>query len=310
MASVSRFALSSRRAAARHAWRIVADGGEPGAPEPAALAGGTVAEVDELYFNTPARRKFLKSEATEFGRCEEVFSRMALSRPDVAFSLTHNGRRVAHWAPDTLVRRAEAVLGEDFARHAVAVSAASGQVRIVGLAAAPGYTRAARDAQYFYVNGRFVRDKVAAHAIREAYADVLHHDRHAAFVLFLDIDPRLVDVNVHPAKTEVRFRESGAVHQFILHAVARALAAPISGAGASAAVPGVAGAIGVPGTAGVPPASPVAAGSDASATSRGFWPQAAFRGEQASLAVPQPVARYVLVAVELRPVQDRVHPNL
>ena len=278
IASVSRFALVSRRAEARHAWRIAADGGAPGAAEPAALASGTVAEVDELYFNTPARRKFLKSEATEFGRCEEVFSRMALSRPDVAFSLSHNGRRVAHWSPDTLARRATAVLGEGFARHAVAVSSVSGQVRIEGLAAAPGFTRAARDVQYFYVNGRFVRDKVAAHAIREAYADVMHHDRHPAYVLFLEIDPRLVDVNVHPAKTEVRFRESGAVHQFVLHAVARALASPIGGGNTAPAAPA--------------PSWPPP--SDSRAAIGTGLPAASALGfrEQGSLAVAQPAARY------------------
>ena len=270
IASVSRFALASRREGARHAWRVAADGGAVAPAEPAALASGTVVEVEELYFNTPARRKFLKSEATEFGRCEEVFSRMALSRPDVAFSLSHNGRRVAHYAPEALDRRAASVLGEEFSRSAVAVRSESTSTRLTGLAAAPGFTRASRDAQFFYVNGRFVRDKVAAHALREAYADVLHHDRHPAYVLFLEVDPRLVDVNVHPAKTEVRFRESGAVHQFVLHAVSRALAAPIGGAKRSGATA-------------VPPAP----------SGAGYPIPAAFLGaQQATLAVAQPSPRY------------------
>jgi DNA mismatch repair protein MutL len=227
--AVSRLALTSRRAGERHAWRIACDGGVLSGVEPAALAGGTTVEVEDLYYNTPARRKFLKSEATEFARCDEAFSRLALSRPAVAFSLAHNGRRVAHLVPGSPRDRAGAIVGEEFARDAVEVLASGPTVRLSGFVAAPGSTRASRDAQYLFVNGRFVRDKVVAHAIREAYADVLHHDRHPAYVLFLDADPRLVDVNVHPAKTEVRFRDSGAVHQFVFHALARALAAPLAG---------------------------------------------------------------------------------
>ena len=228
--AVSRLAITSRRAGDRHAWRVACDGGALAPVEPAALAGGPTVEVEELYFNTPARRKFLKSETTEFARCEEAFSRVALSRPAVAFSLTHNGRRVAHLAPASPRGRTAGVVGADFADSAVEVEASGASVRISGLVAAPGFTRASRDAQYLFVNGRFVRDKVLSHAIREAYADVLHHDRHPAYVLFLDIDPRLVDVNVHPAKTEVRFRDAGALHQFVFHALSRALAVPLAGA--------------------------------------------------------------------------------
>jgi DNA mismatch repair protein MutL len=208
----------------RHAWRIACEAGAVSAVEPAALASGTTVEVEDLYFNTPARRKFLKSEATEFARCDEAFSRIALSRPQVAFSLSHNARRTAHLPPEGLRERAARLIGEDFAPAAVEVRADGSRVRLSGLAAPPGFTRASRDAQYLFVNGRFVRDKVVAHAIREAYADVLHHDRHPAYVLFLDIDPALVDVNVHPAKSEVRFRESSAMHQFVFHALSRALA--------------------------------------------------------------------------------------
>ena len=229
IASCSRLALASRRAGERHAWRIACEGGTLSPVEPAALAAGTTVEVDELYFNTPARRKFLKSEATEFARCDEAFSRLALSRPQVAFSLTHNGRRVAHLAPSAARARASGVVGDDFAGSAVEVEARGTAVSLTGLIAAPGFTRATREAQYLFVNGRFVRDKVVAHAIRQAYADVLHHDRHPAYVLFLEVDPRLVDVNVHPAKSEVRFRDAGAVHQFVFHALARALASPLAG---------------------------------------------------------------------------------
>jgi DNA mismatch repair protein MutL len=229
--AVARLAIVSRRAADRHAWRIACEAGSVSAVEPAALAAGTTVEAEDLYFNTPARRKFLKSEATEFARCDEAYSRIALSRPGIAFSLTHNGRRSSHLPPEGLRERATRVVGDDFARDAIDVSSESSRARLTGLVAPPGFTLASREAQYLFVNGRFVRDKVVAHAIREAYADVLHHDRHPAYVLFLDVDPALVDVNVHPAKSEVRFRESNAMHQFVFHSLARALAAPLAAAG-------------------------------------------------------------------------------
>jgi DNA mismatch repair protein MutL len=222
--AVARLAIASRRAGDRHAWRIACDAGAVSAVEPAALAAGTTVEVEDLYFNTPARRKFLKSEATEFARCDEAYARIALSRPGVAFSLAHNGRRTSHLPPEDLRARAARVIGEDFSQAAVEVASEGSRARLAGLAAPPGFTRASREAQYLFVNGRFVRDKVVSHAIREAYADVLHHDRHPAFVLFLEVDPALVDVNVHPTKSEVRFRESSAMHQFVFHSLSKALA--------------------------------------------------------------------------------------
>jgi DNA mismatch repair protein MutL len=228
--AVARLAIASRREGERHAWRIACEAGVVSPVEPAALASGTAIDVEDLYFNTPARRKFLKSEATEFARCDEAFARIALSRPAVAFSLSHNARRTAHMSPESPRSRAARIVGDEFAAGAVEVRAESARLTLTGLAAAPGFTRASRDAQYLFVNGRFVRDKVVAHAIREAYADVLHHDRHPAYVLFLEIDPALVDVNVHPAKSEVRFRESNAVHQFVFHALSRAMSAPLAGA--------------------------------------------------------------------------------
>jgi DNA mismatch repair protein MutL len=227
--AVARLAIATRRSGERHAWRIACEAGHVSGIEPAALAAGTTVDVEDLYFNTPARRKFLKSEATEFARCEEAFSRIALSRPSVAFSLAHNGRRQYHLAPEAPRARAARVVGEDFAEAAVEIRSEAQRLALTGLAAAPGFTRGTRDAQYLFVNGRFVRDKVVAHAIREAYADVLHHDRHPAYVLFLEIDHALVDVNVHPAKSEVRFRDSSAVHQFVFHSLSRALAAPMAG---------------------------------------------------------------------------------
>jgi DNA mismatch repair protein MutL len=227
--SVSRLAIVSRQSGERNAWRIACDGGDVSAVEPAALAAGTTVEVEELFFNTPARRKFLKSEATEYARCDEAFARIALSRPDVAFALSHNGRRSAHMPPEDGRARAARIVGDDFAEGAVEVRAEGPRVRLYGLAAAPGFTRASRDAQFLYVNGRFIRDKVIAHAIREAYADVLHHDRHPAYVLFLEVDPALVDVNVHPTKSEVRFRDSRSMHGFVFHALSRAIAEPLAG---------------------------------------------------------------------------------
>jgi DNA mismatch repair protein MutL len=235
--AVARLSIASRRAGDRHAWRIACNAGAVSAVEPTALASGTTVEVEDLYFNTPARRKFLKSEATEFARCDEAFARIALSRPSVAFSLSHNGRRTSHLPPEELRRRVARVISDDFAQGAVDVRAEGPRARLAGLVAPPGFTRASRDAQFLFVNGRFVRDKVASHAIREAYADVLHHDRHPAYVLFLDMDPSAVDVNVHPTKSEVRFRESSAVHQLVFHSLTRALGAPGGPAVADRSVP-------------------------------------------------------------------------
>jgi DNA mismatch repair protein MutL len=227
--AVARLSISSRRTGERHAWRIACEAGNLSALEPAALAAGTTVDVEDLYFNTPARRKFLKSEATEGARCDEAFTRIALSRPSVAFALSTNGRRTSHLPPEEPRQRASRLVGEEFARDAVVVSGESARVRLSGLAAPPGFTRPNRDAQFLFVNGRFVRDKVVSHALREAYADVMHHDRHPAYVLFLEVDPALVDVNVHPTKSEVRFRDSGAIHQFVFHTLSRSLAAPIRG---------------------------------------------------------------------------------
>ncbi len=223
IAAVSRLELSSRIAQARHAWKIECCGGAMGKPEPSALSRGTSIEVQDLYFNTPARRKFLKTDATEFAHCEEVFKRVALSRAEAAFSLQHNGRAQWHLAAKDAASRVAAVLGEDFAGASVPLDEQSGALRLWGWAGLPAYSRGARDAQYFYVNRRFVRDKLLAHAIREAYHDILHHDRHPAFVLFLEIDPGLVDVNVHPTKIEVRFRDSRALHKFVYHSLNKAL---------------------------------------------------------------------------------------
>jgi DNA mismatch repair protein MutL len=223
IAAVSRFALASRAAGKPHAWRIEVDGGIVGSTAPAALADGTTVTVQELYFNTPARRKFLRTEGTEWGHCDEAFRRIALAHPDIGFTLRHNGRVVHRLQAHGRRARVAALLGGAFVEGAAVVDNEAGPLAIKGYAVQPAYATQV-SGQYAFVNGRHVRDRMLAHALREAYRDVLHHDRQPAYALWLSLDPRLVDVNVHPQKSEVRFRESGAVHQFVQHAVARALA--------------------------------------------------------------------------------------
>jgi len=237
IASVARVALTTRTEEAAHAWSLSAEGGAQGAAQPAAHPGGTSVEVNDLYFNTPARRKFLRTEATEFGHCEDVYKRIALSRPDVAFTLKHNGRVISHLPAGDAARRIAAVAGEEFAGAARALDEHSSGLRLSGLAGSPAFSRASRDAQFVFVNGRFVRDKLLAHALRQAYQDMLHGDRYPAYVLFLEVDPLGVDVNVHPAKTEVRFRDSRAIHQFVFHAVSKILSGSAAQAGAAAVQP-------------------------------------------------------------------------
>jgi DNA mismatch repair protein MutL len=233
IASVARLTLTSRSPAESHAWRLR----EGATVEPAALVQGTVIEAADLYFNTPARRKFLKSEATEFAHCDDVLRRMALARPEVAFNLTHNGAARRRLPAADLERRVREIFGDEFPAQARSVEAQAGPLRLTGFAALPAYSKASRDEQYFFVNGRFVRDKLLAHAAREAYADVLHGARHPAYVLFLSLDPAAVDVNVHPAKIEVRFRDARAIHQFVFHALTRALAEPLAAARTAAVHP-------------------------------------------------------------------------
>ena len=223
IASVAAVTLTSRTADGAHAWEL--EGSHQGTVVPSSGAHGTTVDVRDLYFNTPARRKFLKSEQTEFGHCAEVVRRIALARPDVAFTLTHNGRTVDHWMVTDMAKRSAQILGSTFEEARLALDEASGVLRLHGFAGLPTASKGRADSQYFYVNGRFVRDKLLVHAVRAAYEDVLHGDRFPSYVLALDLDPALVDVNVHPSKIEVRFRDSRAVHQFVFHAVQRALAA-------------------------------------------------------------------------------------
>ena len=229
LGAISRLTLTSRHTGggvdAPHAFCMQVLAGEMGAIEPAALARGTVIDAEDLFFNTPARRKFLKSEGTEFGHAEDAAIRVAMAFSHVAISLAHNGRRMWSYAPQTAAERVMAILGDEFAGSSMALDETHAAFALRGFVALPRYSRAGRDQQFTFVNGRFVRDKLLQHAIRQAYADVLHHGRQPAFALFLSINPELVDVNVHPAKAEVRFRDARAVHQFVFHALNKALSA-------------------------------------------------------------------------------------
>lgn len=229
IASVARLTLSSRQAPDSHGWRADASGGvESGTPRPQAHAPGTVVEVQDLFFSIPARRKFLRTERTEFSYLEETFRRIALSRFDVGFRLSHN-RRVIHDLPalagiDEGIQRFAALCGEEIAEHCLALEREAGGLQLRGWIGLPTMARSQADMQYFFVNGRVVRDKLVSHALRQAYHDVLYHGRHPIFALYLQLPPEEVDVNVHPGKHEVRFRESRLVHDFLFRTVRDALA--------------------------------------------------------------------------------------
>ncbi len=231
IASIAEVSIASRTADAPHALRLDARSGEL---VPAARGAGTSVEVRELFFATPARRKFLKTEATECAHCVEAVRRHALTRPDVGFAVWHDGKLVQQWRRAAPEARLRDVLGAEFAEHSVPVSLDLGVLRITGRAGTPESARARADAQYLYVNGRYVRDKLVSHAVRTAYEDVLHGGRQPAYALFIDIAPDRVDVNVHPTKIEVRFRDSREVHQAVRRAVEAALAAVRAGAAAQA----------------------------------------------------------------------------
>ena len=207
------------------AWMLDGRSGELVA---AARAPGTTVEVKELFFATPARRKFLKSDATELSHCLEAIRRHALSRPDVSFAVWHEGKLLEQWRAAGSRQRVQDVLGEDFISAALPVDHAEGSVRVTGFAGLPDAARSRADQQYAYVNGRFVRDKVVQHAVRSSYEDVLHGGRQPVYVLFVEMEPGRVDVNVHPTKIEVRFRDGREIHQAVRHAVHGVLAAPRS----------------------------------------------------------------------------------
>ena len=236
IASVSRLLLTSRAEGDDSAWEVgVGADGEVGPPRPAAHPRGTTVDVRDLFFNVPARRKFLRSEKTEFDHLEQLVRRVALARPDIGFQLRHNARArlalpAAGETGETSAGRLDRLLGDGFAAQSLELDASAVDLRLHGWVLRPAFSRSQSDQQFFYVNGRMVRDKLVTHAIRQAFADVLHQARHPAYVLFLTLPPRLVDVNVHPAKHEVRFREGRQVHDFIFRAIQRRLAQGALGA--------------------------------------------------------------------------------
>jgi DNA mismatch repair protein MutL len=226
--SVSRLQLTSRTTAAPHGWQVQGEGTlDAAAPAPAPHAQGTTVEVRDLFFNTPARRKFMRAEGTEFRHADQLVRRLALSRFDVGFKLKHQNRSVFDCRPAESdaerERRVAALYGDEFMESALYIEESRGDLKLSGWLALPSFSRAQPDLQNFYVNGRAVRDKLLAYAMRRAYADVLHSTRYPAYVLYLQIDPAAVDVNVHPGKAEVRFRDSSRVHDFLFGAVHRAI---------------------------------------------------------------------------------------
>ncbi|HJR72061.1 MAG TPA: DNA mismatch repair endonuclease MutL [Luteimonas sp.] len=256
IASVSRFALTSRRAGEEHGAVLPVDGGKLGDVAPKAHPQGTTVEVRDLFYNVPARRKFLRAERTELGHIEEWLRTLALARPDVELRLSHNGKASRRYRGDagaeTAARIAE-TLGDEFTKHALRIEHAAAGLALHGWIAQPAYSRASADQQYLYVNGRSVRDRSVAHAVKQAYSDVLFHGRQPAYVLFLELDPRRVDVNVHPAKHEVRFRDARLIHDFVYRTLSDALAETRAGLAGGASVPTQAAAMQI--GAGTPPAA-------------------------------------------------------
>ena len=247
IASVSRLSLSTRSRQAESGFRLCSEGGELQAPEPVAMPPGTMVEVRDLFFNTPARRKFLKTERTEFGHIDELLRRMALARPDVTFELSHNGRALRRLpaAQDDAarLRRVEKVCGSEFIDAALSIDTEHRDLHLSGWIARPSFSRSQANLQFFFVNGRLVRDRLVTHAIRQAYSDVLYSGRHPAYVLMLTIDPKRVDVNVHPQKTEVRFRDGRLVHDFLFSMIHRALSETRPGGESGRVEPAGAGAV-------------------------------------------------------------------
>ena len=224
IASVSRLTLTSRQDGSAHATQVKAEDGKLSSPTAAAHPVGTTIEAAELFFNTPARRKFLKSENTEYAHCATMLERLALAHPHIAFSLKRDGKQVFKLPAQSLHERIAAIVGEDFQAASLEIDSGNGALRLYGSIAKPTFAKGKTDKQYCFVNHRFVRDKVMLHAVKQAYRDVLHNALTPAFVLFLDLPPEAVDVNVHPTKTEIRFRDSQQVHQLVFHTLNKALA--------------------------------------------------------------------------------------
>ncbi|RCS28746.1 DNA mismatch repair endonuclease MutL [Rhodanobacter denitrificans] len=280
MSSVSRFALTSRVRGDDGAFRIEVDGGRLHAARPAQHPPGSSVEVRDLFYNVPARKKFMRAERTEFAHIDDLLKSLALARSSVEFRLGHNGKPVRVWKAardeQAQLQRVAEVLGEDFPAQSLRIDHASAGLHLSGWVGLPTASRAQADAQYFYVNGRLVRDRIVAHAVRQAYADVLFHGRHPAFVLYLELDPAGVDVNVHPAKHEVRFREQRLVHDFLFRTLHEALAQTRAGLGAPSAAE----------------ASPAAAGHAYAPSGPAAWP-GQFSQSRLSLGTREsPMAEY------------------
>ena len=224
IASVSRLTLTSRQDGSAHATQVKAEDGKLSSPTAAAHPVGTTIEAAELFFNTPARRKFLKSENTEYAHCATMLERLALAHPHIAFSLKRDGKQVFKLPAQSLHERIAAIVGDDFQTASLEIDSGNGALRLYGAIAKPTFAKGKTDKQYCFVNHRFVRDKVMLHAVKQAYRDVLHNALTPAFVLFLDLPPEAVDVNVHPTKTEIRFRDSQQVHQLVFHTLNKTLA--------------------------------------------------------------------------------------
>jgi len=266
--SVARLKLTSRVEDEDQAWSLVCEGGETRGPKPAGHPVGTSVEVRDLFYNTPARRKFLRTERTEFSHLDSVVKNLALARCDVAFSLKHN-RRAQFALPQAHERveresRIATLCGEEFLKHAVWFERSLEDMRLEAWVAAPAFSRAQADLQFTFVNGRFVRDKLLRHAIRHAYRDVLYQSRHPACVLFLTVDPQRVDVNAHPAKLEIRFRDSRAVHDFIFRTIESVLEYPEAEMGAKRRSPTDARRL--------TPTSGLSGGAPLSASGQSAWP--------------------------------------
>jgi DNA mismatch repair protein MutL len=239
--SVARLTLCSRTASGETAWQVEADDGDISDPRPAAHPAGTTVEVHDLFYNTPARRRFLRTERTEFGHIDKWIRRLALSRPDVAFSMTHNRRSVLQLAAattnDERLQRVAKICGESFAEHAVFLEHETEGIALTGWIALPTFNRSQPDMQYWFVNGRSIADKTLSHAVRHAYRDVLFHGRFPAYVLAITMDPAGVDANAHPAKHEVRFRDGRRIHGVVSQAVEVALSDTRPGGHAAVATP-------------------------------------------------------------------------
>ncbi len=234
MASVSRLDLASKHAEAKHGWSIKVRRGEISETEPSSIHSGTRVDVQDLFYNVPARRKFLRTDRTEFNHVDLLVRRFALARFDVGFELEHNGKSTSVLAPAISEaeqdRRIDRIMGREFLEHSIRINQQRGEIGVHGWVAEPRYNRARADRQFFFVNGRAVRDRVISHAVRKAFQDVIFHGRHPAFVLFMELPPEGVDVNVHPQKLEVRFRDARSVHDFLFSALHHALADAGSGA--------------------------------------------------------------------------------